>query len=329
MRLALLIIVVIMVGGVVGYMSLEHYNLIDALFMTVITVSTVGYREVHDLSPEGKTFTIILILFSWSSFAFALSMITTYFVEGELMRTFRIFRGKSGVKKMENHVIVVGFGRNGRQCCHELKANRYPFVVVEKDHELILSKTDRNIIFVEGDATEDETLINAGIRHAKALITTLPIDADNLFVCLTARALRPELILVSRASNDSTEDKLHRAGVDRVVMPEKVGGEHMASLVMRPDVLEFLNHISVQGSSEANLEELTCSNMPDEFINLNIEDLDIRKKTGANIIGFKTLDGEFMVNPSADTKLKPNSKLFVLGTPEQIRSVKDLLRKKK
>lgn len=324
-RFAIAILVLILFAGVVGYSYIEEFDFLDSLYMTVITVTTVGFREIHEFSPEGKVFTIILILTSWVAFAYALSVITTYFVEGEINSLLKVFRNKSEIKRMDNHVIVVGYGRNGRQAVQELKLNRHPFVVVEKDHELIIAKSDKGMAFIEGDATEDETLINAGIRNARALITTLPIDADNLFVSLTARSLKPDLHIVSRASNESSEKKLHVAGVNSVVLPEKVGGEQMAALVLNPDVLEFLNHISVKGSALTNLEEIFCSDLPSELKYHKLNELEIRRKTGANIIGFKTPEGEFIINPTPETQMIPNSKLFVLGTPEQIATMKKVL----
>lgn len=226
---------------------------------------------------------------------------------------------------MKDHVIICGYGRNGQQAKNELEAYNRSFVVVDQKAELLNQLADPPANFIRGDATEDEVLINAGIHSAYALITTLPIDADNLFVVLTARALNPNLLIISRASSESAERKLRVGGVDSVVLPEKVGGAHMAMLVARRDVLEFLDHLSVNGNAPTNLEEILCNSLAEEYKERTIFEIGIRKKTGANIVGYKTAAGVFIINPTPDTIVSPDSKLFVLGTPEQIEHMKRIL----
>jgi len=178
---------------------------------------------------------------------------------------------------------------------------------------------------LSGDSTQDETLLKAGILRAKALITTLPVDADNMFIVLTARNLNPKLSIISRASDDGSDTKIKIAGADNVIMPDKVGGAHMASLVMKPDVMEFIDHVTAQGGDNNNLEEITFNNLPEHLRNKTLKDLEIRNKSGANIIGFKTGDGSYIINPSADTQIIPEAKIFVLGTPDQIKKLKEIL----
>ena len=160
---------------------------------------------------------------------------------------------------------------------------------------------------------------------ASALVTTLPADADNLFIVLTARYLNPTLNIISRASDDGSDTKLKIAGADNVIMPDKVGGAHMATLVMKPDVMEFIDMITIQGGDNINLEEIAFERIPETLKNKTLRDLEVRNKSGANIIGFKTAGGDYLVNPSADTEVIPHSKIFVLGTPDQIRALKGLL----
>jgi voltage-gated potassium channel len=183
---------------------------------------------------------------------------------------------------------------------------------------------NKNIVFLEGDSTQDEVLERAHVRKARALITTLPIDADNLYVVLAARSLNPRLTIISRASDESTEAKLKFAGVNNVVMPEKVGGAHMASLVAKPVVIEFLEHLSIHSEEPTNLEEIVCNYLPENDQYKTINELGIRKTTGVNIIGFKSLDGRFTLNPPPDTKVIPGSKFFVLGTKDQVEKMKEL-----
>jgi len=219
---------------------------------------------------------------------------------------------------MENHIIICGFGRNGKQAVSELILHNHPCVVLENNHQVVQANTSRNFRFIEGDATDEELLKTAGIETALALVTTLPNDADNLFIVMTARTLNPGLLIVSRAENESVEKKLKLAGASNVVMPERVGGAFMAKLIAQPDVVEFLEHLSVSGQDPTNLVEIACDKLSPDCRNKTICDIGIRKKTGVNIIGFKTPEGEFLINPSPETVVTPGSKLFVLGTREQV-----------
>ena len=226
---------------------------------------------------------------------------------------------------MKDHVIIVGYGRNGHQAAHELQVSNIPFVIMEQKHDLVINNVSRDLKFMEGDATEDEALIAAGVERARSIILTLPLDADNLFITISARALNPNIQIITRAANESTQKKLLIAGANQVVMPEYVGGIQMAALVNSEDVVSFLDKISIRGDADTNLVEIICSNLPDDLRNHSIFDLSIRQKTGANIIGFKTPEGNFIINPTPDTIMIPNTKLFVLGTPEQINKMKNII----
>ena len=315
----------IVILGVSGFMIIEGDNFLDALYMTIITISTVGFGEVHKLSTGGKIFTMFLIVSSFTTYAYALTTISTHFFEGQLTFFLRGY-GIKTIKKMQNHVIICGYGRNGQQVARELKVYGFNYVIIDQKKEALDLLQDTHNLFVEGDATLDETLLRANIKTAKALITTLPIDADNLYVVLTARALKPDLEIISRATSESSETKLRMAGVDNVVMPERVGGAHMANLVTRPDIIEFMDHVSVHGQDPTMLEEILCEDDPDETKIKTIHEFGIRKKTGANIIGYKTPDGRYILNPNPDTKVTPGSKLFVLGTPDQIKKTKEIIK---
>ncbi|MCW3086528.1 MAG: Potassium transporter TrkA [Bacteroidetes bacterium] len=318
----LLLIVCIGIGG---YIIIEGYNFLDAFYMTIITVATVGFEEVKPLSDPGKVFTAFLIITSFGTFAYAVTSISKYVIDGEFNQYFKNLKLSAAIEKLEDHVIICGFGRNGKQAAHVLKKHDKRFVVIEQKKEIIATITHKySDLILEGDATQDEVLERAGIRKAKALITTLPIDADNLFIVLSARTLNPKLTIISRASEDNSDKKIKLAGADNVIMPDKIGGAHMASLVMKPDVMEFVDFITGQGGDNIRLEEITFENLTQEFQNKSIRELEIRNRSGANIIGFKTAQGEFIINPSADTKIIPDAKLFVLGTSEQINKLKEL-----
>jgi voltage-gated potassium channel len=316
------LVVLVLLVGVAGYALLEDYPLLDAVYMTVLTVGTVGYREVHDLDVSGKVFTSFLILFSLGSFAYALSVITRYIIEGEFQLYFRHYKVNKEIQKLSDHVIVCGYGRNGQQACEQLRSGNLSFVAIESKPEVVeLLRHEGSTLFIEGDATKDEILIQAGIDRAKAIITALPNDAANVFVVLTARDRNSGLKIISRASDDASEHKLKRAGADNVILPDKIGGTHMAALITKPDVLEFIDHIT--GDLNIKLEEILCSSLPDTMKGKSIKELEIRNKTGANVIGMKRADGEYIINPSPDTIMYRDSKLFVLGTHEQVLKFKE------
>ena len=306
-------------------MLIERFSLLEAFYMTIITVATVGFQEVHPLSEGGRLFTSFLIITSFGTFAYALTSLSKYVVDGEFQNYFKNIRVNTEIQKLNHHIIICGYGRNGKQAAQVFKGKRQKFVVIEKSKELFSTFSSKNIdLFIEGDATQDEILHKAGIHRAKALITTLPIDADNLFIVLSARAINPKLTIISRASDDNSDKKLKTAGADNVIMPDKIGGAHMASLVMQPDVIEFVDFITGQGSDNIKLEEITFEHLPAHFKNKTIRELEIRNKSGANIIGFKTAQGEYIVNPSPDTIMIADAKLFVLGTNEQIIKLKEI-----
>lgn len=312
--------------GMLGYITIEDYGFIDAFYMTVITVSTVGFNEVQPLSEEGRLFTSFLILFSISIYAYSISVITSYIIEGKLKNYYIDKKVNKQLKNISDHVIICGYGRNGRQAAHSLQMHKKKYVVIENKPELVSKlREEGKCILIEGDATDDELMERAMVSRAQALITTLPKDADNLFVVLSARQLNSNMTIISRASEDSSDKKLRKAGADNVIMPDKVGGSHMASLVLTPDVVEFLDHISVEGMADINLEEITFSEIPSDYKFKTLRDLEARFRTGCTVIGFKTSKGEYMINPGADTEISPNSKLFVLGRPDQIAKLNSIL----
>jgi len=322
------LIVLIAVGliGTIGYVVIDNYSWFDAFYMTVITVATVGYGEVAPLSHSGKLFTAFLIITSFGTFAYAVSSITKFVIDGEFNEFFKHRKLNATINNLSNHIIICGYGRNGRQAAQVLKKHHKRFVVIEKNAELTNSLNHKfSELVITGDSTQDEILLKAGILKAKAIITTLPVDADNLFIVLSARNLNKNLTIISRASEDNSDTKLKIAGANNVIMPDKVGGAHMASLVMKPDVMEFIDHITSEGGDNISLEEISFEKIPDELKNKTLKDLEIRNRSGANIIGYKTASGQYIINPSADTRIIAESKLFVLGTAEQITALKQIL----
>lgn len=323
--LAIFFIFLIFFVGILGFHWIENYNFIDAFYMTVITVSTVGFTEVNPMSESGRLFTSLLIIFSISIYAYAISVLTSYIIDGELKLFLKDYKVSKKINKLHQHTIICGYGRNGKEAVRKLQAHDNDFVVIESDPARINELKAQELLFVEGDATVDAILEKANIDEAQALITTLPKDADNVFIVLSARQQNSNLTIISRASDSKSDSKLKKAGANNVIMPDKVGGSHMASLVITPDVVEFLDTISVEGTGDINLEELTVSEFPEHGSMKTLRDLEARYKTGCTVIGFKTIKGSYVINPGADTILEPNSKLFVLGKPEQIVKLNELL----
>jgi voltage-gated potassium channel len=286
--LALALILAMISIGICGFIIIEQYTLLEAFYMTIITIATVGFQEVRPLSDAGKIFTAFLIITSFGTFAYAISAITKYVVEGEFNYYYKFFKVNNTIQKLNNHVVICGYGRNGKQAATVLLSNKQQFVIIEKSETLVEQVREHGFLCIQGDCTQDEILYKTGIANARALITTLPIDADNLFVVLTARSINPKLTIISRASDDNSDKKLKIAGANNVIMPDRIGGAHMASLVIKPDVIEFLDHITGQGGPNINLEEIVFNELPEQLRNHTIKDLEVRNKSGANIIGFKT-----------------------------------------
>lgn len=321
---AIALLILIIAGSTISYKIIEGWSWLDSFYQTIITVSTVGFGEVHPLTDNGKLYTAFLIITSFGTFAYAISSITSYIVTGDYRKYFKDYKTMKNIDQIKNHVIVCGYGRVGQKTIETLKAHNENFIVLETDPAIIEKfRADNNILYLQGNATEDETLINAGIKNAKALITALPSDADNLFVVLSSKELNPNLKVISRASRPSTKKKLKMAGANNVIMPDSLGGSHMAQLVSTPDVVEFLDQISIQGENDITLEGISFRDIPEGFQFKSLADLK-QQFAVCNIVGFKNSEGEYLINPSDDVEILPNSKIFVLGNPEQIKKLNDV-----
>lgn len=322
--IAVLLFLSAILVGVFGYTYLFDFPLVDGLYMTIITITTVGFSEVHPLTDASKIFTVFLILMSISIYGYVVTVVSEYLSNSTLMEELKTNKILKKINALEGHTIVCGYGRNGRQAAAKLKNFKKSCVVIEKSPELIKEIEEDGFLFVDGDATDDESLLKAGVEKAQNLITALPSDADNLYVVLSSRQLNSKLDIVSRATNESTQKKLKIAGANNVIMPDKLGGEHMASLVVTPDLVEFVNRISLDGENSANLEEIAVEDLPKEYLLKSIRDLDLRRKTGCSVIGFVTGEGDYIINPPSDMILKAKSNLILLGSPDQILKLKEL-----
>lgn len=316
--IALLLLISVVVIGCIGFKFLLDLTWIDALYMTVITVTTVGYQALGNPGPEAKMFTIFIILTSVGIVGYAVSVISEYLLARNSETARREREKKKYLKSMENHIIVCGYGRNGKQAVAKLQDYKRDFVIIEMNQQVIDTCQIDHKHFIKGNANEDEVLQTAEIERAAVLITALPEDADNLFVVLSARQLNKNLKIISRASEDTSYKKLKLAGADNVILPDQIGGQHMASLVVSPDLIEFWDNLSYGGDSGVNLEQVSFEQMFDHKRPSSILDLNLRQETGCTIIGYKSPDGQYIVNPSPDTKLGPGSKIIVVGNTQQI-----------
>ncbi|WNH09557.1 potassium channel family protein [Thalassobellus suaedae] len=315
---AVFLLVFILAIGIVGYRIISDYSWVDSIYMTVITITTVGFGEVVPLDDQSKIFTIFLILASVVIVGYALSTITEYILSKDHIEELKYKKMQKKIDSFKNHVVVCGYGRNGKQTVRKLLAHNQSFVVIEKNKEVEERLRFDDVPYVIGNANEDEILMLAGVDRASNFISALPNDADNLFVVLSARQINRDINIISRASNESSYDKLKFAGANNVILPDKIGGDHMASLVVVPGLMEFIDNLSIVGKSNINIEEVAVEKLYSKQAIKTIKDLDLRKKTGCTVIGYKDENGEYIVNPEAELELAVNSKIIVLGRPEQI-----------
>ncbi len=314
LKIAVLLIVFVILFGVVGYMTVEGWNFFDSIYMTVISITTTGYKEVHPLSNLGKIFTLFVIVFGVVAIAYTGGRLAQFFIEAY------IFRRRRMVKKLNmlrDHYIICGFGRMGKKICIELIDNRAKFVVIEKNIVEIEHLKTLDYIYVEGDATDDNVLLQAGIKHAKGLVAVLPTEAENVFTTLSAKVLNPQIFIVSRAVEDETESKLLKAGANRVVKPYEIGGHRMSQVLLRPGVVEFIDIIARDKRFDLRIEEIEV-NKGSELIGNTLAESPIRNKLNIIIVAIFQSDGIVTYNPKSDFIIRENSKLIVIGEEKKI-----------
>ena len=310
--------------GIMGYIIIERYSFLEALYMTTISITTAGFDEVRPLSDEGRLFTIFLLLTSWATFAWVITRVTQFVVTGEINQYFKTKKNMKAVTELNHHVILCGFGRNGQQAARTLKNHNMDFVVIEKEKESMekILPFFPELIYLIGDGTDDDLLKKAGIEKAIALITALPDDADNVFIVLSARGLNQKLQIISRASDESSFPKLRKAGADNVIMPDKIGGSHMATLVSKPDVIEFMDFLSSEDGESVNMESVPYDLLPPAIKDKPLRIVMEWNKTGVNCLGIKNKEGKFIINPPDEMLVTEGCKVIVFGTRSQIAEMK-------
>lgn len=322
--LALGILVLVVVGGTIGYELLEGWSFSDSLYMTIITLATVGYDEIHPLDENGRIFTIGLIVFGVGAAAYTVSSLTQAMVGGQLAFLFGRRRLQGKIDRLKNHYIVCGYGRMGSLVCKELRSRGKKVVAVEMNELARVQLDSDEFLYVFGDGTEEDVLLKAGVDRAKALVAAVHTDADNLYLVLTARQLNPALYIVSRAGEVPAERKLLRAGANRVVCPYHIGGIRMAQAVLRPAVVDFLD-MTLRGEKlDLRMEGLHVG-PSSPLADKTLKDSRIREKLGLNIIAIKRSDGEMILNPPPETNIKPGDVLITVGTEKTLTGLEKML----
>ena len=322
--IAFLLTFIIIGSGTTGYMIIEGWDILDAFYMTVITMGTVGYGEVHEISKAGRLFTILLIFFGVGFFVYLAGVVVQFMVEGRIRTILgrRILDKK--IDRLKDHYIVCGYGRIGRVLCKNLQRKPLDLVVIEKDRELVPVMDEDKVLYVRGDVSDEANLIKAGIKRAKGLVAVLATDADNVFLVLTARQLNPDLYIVARACHAESKAKLRAAGANNVESPYEMGGESMAQRILRPTVTNFLDLAFSAKRKDIQMEEIPVS--PSSALsNVMLKDSGIRQQFNLIIIAIEKSDDSMLFNPSFETVIKAGDTVIAVGEEANLKKLEDIL----
>jgi voltage-gated potassium channel len=320
--LAFILLAVVFVAGISGYMLIEGWPLLDSLYMTVITIASVGYMEVHPLSPHGRIFTIFLIIIGMGILLFGISTFTAFLVEGELSEILRRRKMNKQISDLKGHYIVCGIGGIGRHIIDELFNTGRPFVAIDRNEEICKELSEKGILFIKGDTTSSAVLKAANAEHAKGLFCALPHDAENLLVILTAKGINPGLKIVAKAEEDESEDKMRKAGADGVVLPEFIGGLRMASEMIRPEAVTFLDKMLKSRDETFRVEDILVSDHS-VFAGKTLKTSGILERKGLTVVAVKKGD-QYIFNPTKEEKLEIGDSLILIGETKDIREIKKL-----
>ena len=313
-----------LVVGTIGFRVLEDYPLFDAFYMTLTTVTTVGYMELHPLSRQGRIFNSALILFGVSAIFLAIGAMTQTVIEFELRDQFGRRRKKHMIEELKDHVIVCGFGRVGRSASLQLQRERVPFLVMDRNLERVERATQLNMLAMHADSTRDQDLKEAGVMRARGLIAALSTDADNVFVILSAKALNPHLTVVTRASEEEAENKLRNAGADTVFAPYRITGHRLTQTLLRPHVAQFLDFAAMNIDLDVVIEQVRVETGA-EFVAKTLGEMQIRRELGVMVLGIRKPDGKMLFNPPGDTRICEGDFLIVIGEPPNLRDLEHRL----
>jgi len=318
----IIVLVVIITLATLGYTLIEHWRLLDALYMVTITLATVGFREVHELSDAGRLITMGLIIFGVGTVGYTVGQLVEMMVEGQIVGYRRMKNMEKMISELKGHYIICGFGRVGHQVAQEFDAEKKKYIVIDSKPETAAELGEKNIPYIVGDMASDEVLESAGIMKAKGLIACADSDTSNVYVTLSAREMNPDLYIVARASTIVTEAKMRKAGANRVISPYFIAGNRMASMALRPVAVEFLDMVMRSENVELEMEEYKI-NDGSTIVGKTLTDLKIKQKTGATILAIKQGSGKFNLQPGASSVINHGDVLVALGTSQQL----ELLRK--
>lgn len=321
LRLALSFITGLFFAGTLGYVFLEGWPWLDAFYMAVITLTTVGFGEIRPLSENGRLFTVFLIVAGVGSIAYSVSVFTELIIEGRIREILGKKRMEKELNKLKDHYIVCGYGRIGRTVCQEFKENKVPFVVIESNPEIVAKAEEDGVLLIQGDATEEDILLKAGMERAKALVAALALDSQNVFITLTARSLNPNLFITARAEEPLSEKKLLRAGANKVVLPYLIGGNRLAYSVLKPALVDFLEIATQRERIDLIMEEITVKT-GSRLKGKSLKESRISPDLGIIVVAIKKED-EMVFNPSADTEIEQGDKLIVLGNEKQLKGMEE------
>lgn len=318
---ALIGIASVLLVGTLGYRLVEGWSFIDSFYMTVITLTTIGYGEVHPLTTHGRFFTVGLIFVGLGMVYYALMEGARFVVEGEINELITRRRFMKAIERIENHIIVCGFGRMGSHICHQLDARGIPFVLVEEDLDVLAKATGQGFLTVQGDATEEETLRKGGVERAKALVAVVDTDAENLYTVLTTKEINPGIEIIARAAEESAHKKLIRAGADKVISPYQIGATRVLMSIIKPTVVGFLEVVMDQKELNVELEEVEVAESS-AYVGKALVETDIRRELNLIIIAIKKGDGTMVFNPGPDTVVDSGDTLIAMGHPDMLALVK-------
>lgn len=318
LQVAMVMLVLVLITGVIGY-GMLGLSLLDAVYQTVVTVTTVGFREIGPVDTDYKIFTIFLILFGTGVVLYTIGVFLEFLVEGRINDEFRRRRMRHVIEQLDGHVVVCGWGQVGQAIARSVTKSGNPVVVIDEREVL---RGAEGVLTVVGDATDDDTLRRGGVEHAAVLVVALNSDSSNLFVTLSGRAMNPDLFIVARATSGSAEPKLRRAGADRVVNPHEIGGQRMAALVMQPHVADFLDVVMHDRDLTVRIEEVVVG-PKSKLVHLSLQDGHIRRNTGATVLAVRQPEGTLVHNPALDLILQEGDILIALGTDDQLQSLNE------
>ncbi|MEA1909465.1 MAG: potassium channel protein [Patescibacteria group bacterium] len=314
------LVVGLLAVGTLGYMVIEGWNVLDSLYMVIITLATVGYKEVHAMSPAGTIFTILLIVFGVITLYYVVRVVGEYILVSRLDPSYKLKKMASVINKMNGHYIVCGYGRVGKKIVSEFMAANIPVVVIEKDPDNVELNRGQGVIFVEGDSTQEEMLVSAGLMNAKGFVASLGRDSDNILAVITARSLNSNVFIVAKANSDATIDKLLRVGANRAVSPYQISAYRMATFAMHPDVADFVDNVVDLQNSEIQITDMTVADTS-SLVGQPLKQYLSNRKSGITVLVVNRPDGQSVINPLGDTIIQAGDRLILMGVKKNLEDI--------